>query len=560
MAKENIFGLCGLGTLGPGDLATYAAYDIKTYDINFAWKDINPAKNTYNFTDFDAKIATLVGAGKNITFRIVVSPWDDNVPAWIAAEGVPEVIVSGNTETYPYYFHAAFQTAQDALELAVANHLATFSDATKDKIFSWQICEGKTGDQGPYDGTPVVIAYRITDADWNVYKRTKRWSYFKSVNEQNKAWLKMLFNTGNDGEDLAFCNANFNNPAHKDGYLAHKYNYDGEVSQYNRQYQFQSASYLDFRSRAEAQSFQHQPAWVPKKDGFTLVWSAIAGGLDMFNLPIGQMPYVPLAAAEYFNTYGGILRNPVQSKKAAIQFADKIDYADTSRFTDDPGGPYGQLITPGLEKQYNKQIAAINANTSFSEEYKDWLRWLKLVTFINQTRCANIRTAMAATGANASEDQNDSYNNDFVIGGVKNYEKHAVMINPDATSIGGYRLGADADIFGRFERGFKIEDDAAPPMQIKLNSYLSNSARKVNAHFKVTSLDVGTGTWGIFCVKCYLKKKVFEFTNTDTGDHITHEFDTKIKLGGMIDTVADFELQYLGGDNTFFPLTEFEIL
>ena len=71
----------------------------------------------------------------------------------------------------------------------------------------WQICEGSTGDEQPYKGTPVDSAYEIDYYTWQDF-RHQCWDSASTYAGKNR-YFRFLFNSGNNSQDLQYVESKF---------------------------------------------------------------------------------------------------------------------------------------------------------------------------------------------------------------------------------------------------------------------------------------------------------------------------------------------------------------
>jgi len=564
--QKGLFGVWGYGTLNNADdLNLFTGYNIIGYDMSISWKSIEPAKDNYDFTVFDSKINTLVKAGKYIGIRILISPFNQNTPGWISSKlGVPLISMQKvNTnfqkdDTYPYYLDPRFIQQYFEILEQVANHLNTYPNSTKEKILYWMCCEGTTGDPGPYHGTPANPGYNIDDTTWERFRR-EAWQKFALYNQKNSSFLHLMFNAGNDGKEQAYISSHYPGAWDKGGILSHKITFTGEQSYFNRQNKFKTSPYLESRLRGEAQQFWEFDSWkeAPLKQSFILISSALAGGLDMFDITAGWIKQntADPRPTNFFNKYGDE-RNPVDATKAFIVLRDVIDYADIIRF---PPGTFGELIDadPLQVKKYTRRTRIINS-ADISDSYKDWLTWQTTDKFLNPVRKTKIQ--LANSGAQHSEsDPQDSYHDDYIVGGVKNYELFISQINPDETSEGRYRIGGDTAMYGRFARAFKIINGQGI-MNFRLDNDFASNIKGVDIKVAVTYFDSEEGEWSLNCPNGSPANEV-TITNGTSNKWKTKEMIFKnVSFTNHTKNEADLNLRYIKGANTIFQMIEIEIL
>lgn len=542
------------GTWGNGpvkkqkDIDIYAPYKIKGYNLYILWSDIEPHEKKYNWSSLDSAVKLLID--NDLWIGILVQ-FGQNCPDWIFKK-VPGVITEGGNDPgpYPYYMDTVYKLAYYNILKQIANHINSYDAKTRSFITYWQIAEGSTGDTGPYKGVPVDPQYEISNQDWAAF-RYAAWDSVAAYTTGRK--YKLLFNGGNDGEYIDYIEEHFPTDMNKDGNLSHNYSFDGELAYFSRQIPHIHDILFNYRSRGEAQGFWNNSWWqqAPLKQSFTMICSAISGGLDMFNIPggwINQNTSDP-RPTDFFNQYGG-RRTATSVASGFIALRDVIDFADSARF---PPGQYGPVIDPLQLDNYKKAIEQINQSEA-GDTYKYWLKTVVMAKYINPSRVNALITEFKSQGAMYNTD-GDEYHNDFGVLMTRNYVKFITQLDANETSAGRYRIGADTALYGRYARAFKITNgDGA--MSFRLNDDLFNvGGPKFKIQITVTYFDSGNSKWAIVAGKGNEYKVKISNAGTNQWKRITVQFNDFV-LRSLQNGKADIALQYIAGDNVAFALIE----
>ena len=409
----------------------------------------------------------------------------------------------------------------------------------------WQISEGSTGDEDPYKGTPTEPQYDIDYNTWRDFKH-ECWDSANAARSPD-AWYRFLFNSGNFAQEVQYVDAKFPRDMHKNGMLSHWYSFDGEILYYLRQYrQLLRLPYSD-RTRGEVQDNFVEDWWklAPVKQNFTLACSALSGGLDMMDIGGGYIDAgQDTRPTDFFRNYAG-LRYAAGANKGFIALRDVPDFADTVRF---PTEGYGAVIAPGSEKAFNNRIKNIEENPYDSSMFKYWQKMKAIVKYLNPVRINNIVSEFEPAGAMYTT-TDDDYHNDFGTNMTKNYAKFIRQLDANNTSIGGWRIGPDTSMYGRYARLFKIEQNKGE-MYFVFNDRLVEPGETVK--MTVTYYDTSNGQWSINGSN----KRVL-VKNKNTNRWIQKTISVTNFVGGtLMNGEADFSLRYESGSNTPFALIE----
>lgn len=555
------FGMWGYGQSSSAILDAYdsSSVDILGFHLIVDWKDLRPTSGAYVWQTMDGPINIFISRSMFVGFQVEVG---NNAPDWVLSSSGVFYTTGGNVDgPWPYYFSTAYETQYFQLFQDIAAHVHAYSQSIKDKIQYWHVAEGSTGDINPYKGTPINSADTITDADWLTFRKDS-WASASVANSINPT-VKLLLNPGNSGEELDYINTNFPGTFIKTGDLSHKYSFYIESSYFKRAFKFATASYYNNRARGEGQSFYVNPYWLTasSQNTFQLIMSALAGGLDMFNMPDDWINNLKTGSLfdtrpnKFFTYYSGP-RYGHHADRGFIGLKDSIDFCDETRF---PTASYGVLVNPDSQSKYDVRINTINSNTDWSEEYKDFLRGNKLVDFFNPARFNAITAACSPLGAMwdsfASTDiQNgDCYHHDYCYSASKNWELFITQINPHNTSLPAYRYGNRfVDIDGRYGRKFNTTS-STKMMYFDVDDGLALNIGTNHVTMSVVYLDSGSGSWQF---SCYGFTQSVQVGTTNTIKSASFDIPD-FRFGNLHVSSSDFTLKYITGSNTIFSRIEF---
>jgi len=541
------WGTWGIGNIkNPNSLNQYENFKIEGFHIYFNWSDLEPQKNTFNWAKLDSQLQIVADGDLWIGLQVMVGP---NCPGWIY-DNVPEVITTGgnNNGPYPYYLDRDYEVRYFNMMKKVANHLANLPPDLKSHFMYWQISEGSTGDEDPYKGTPTQSQY---DIDYYTWEDFRHQSWDSARKYRGNARYRFLFNSGNYAQDLQYVDGNFPGDMHKDGLLSHWYSFDGELLYYARQIRELNEHGYDNRTRGEVQDNFNTSWWklAPVKQSFTLACSALSCALDMMDIGGGYISSVSgdTRPTDFFKKYAGI-RGAEGARKGFIALRDVPDFADIIRFPEDE---YGPVIDPAGQATFDKKIQNINNNPQDSSARKYWLKMKAVTQFLNPARVNKIVNEFKPAGA-MHNDNGDDYHDDFGINMTKNFLKFIRQINPDATSVGAWRVGPDTSMYGRYAKYFKLEHKQGE-MFFRFSEDLVQPNETLQ--FTVTYYDSGRGIWSINAgnIPEFIKNKDTKQWVQKT--IVIENFKERTLLNGE----ADFSLRYENGGNTAFALIEVEI-
>jgi endoglucanase len=524
------------------DIKQFRPYGIKGIHLVLNWKDIQTAQTTYNWSVLDTKLQTLKDSGLLAGIVIITG---QNAPGWVKTACGSFTTTGGATSgSYPDYHNAQYSTFYLAFQQALADHINVLSNGLKNVLAYYQVAEGYDGDDVPYSGT-AVSPFSWTTTAWDTQKKTW-WDAIAGYQSENSAFLKLMFNPG-DGKNTAYCISRFPGSLNKDLFLSQQYNFNGESPYLPR---------IVNLSRSEGRNFWLASGFRHRRETFSLICSAISGGLGMFDVTpeyIAQNHETTESVADpaltnLLNEFSQQQSNndPV---KAMCYLRAPISQ-DSTYF--DPA-IYGAVIDPAQLTAYNNAVATINA-AGYDFDYRDYQIALANAQYANPARLSALRTAFP----DFSYSTTSSYLNDFGSSLVNNYELNMHQVNARTTSYGTHRVAEATDansMYGRDGKGF-IMTGGVGEMFFDVSSNLQGGLNTVK--LEITYLDSGFGTWNVYCYRCNKATVTPSITNQNTLKTKTvtltipqFRFDNRINGGDFsIQTSADFPLEFIKITNT----------
>ena len=579
------------------------------HHLTVAWSDLQPGKDSYDWQGaLDSRLDMLdqqVGDGTHglrYALLIMVGPdapdWVKEEAGWFRTEGHR----TSTTSVFPNYFDAAGHYKRrywDMLQ-AVSAHINGYSPDRRSRLVSWQIAEGTTGDEGPYHGTmsrcyaaggdignpnlqPIPASQcsawsaAINEAGaWAEFRRAT-WSRVYNVYQPA---VRLMFNPGNDGEDLDHVITRYTNPAanYKTGVLSHLVSFDGEAVYARRKLVLAGEPHDDYRSRGEAQNLDMYASWAhsPAKLTLVLMQSALAGGQDMLNWPggaSGASTWASPRAIAFFNKYAEFRQARVDNHatRGFCALREVLDLANTDRF---PVASYGEVIDPARKQAYENTLRRHETDFRDQPLYLDFLGSKALAGYLNPGRKAEILAdapfgaVWKEDGGGSSHHVRDVLRHDYGIDMMGNYEKFVTQIDPIGTTVPRWRVGAnfrydtvlghevdlnDADMYGRYARQFKLTGETGA-MYFQVDPGLRGVSGKNTSTISVTYYDESAGDWT-------LEASGFTrtFRNAGTRKWITSTVTVNdFKFDRMLARGSDIIVRLTSGGNFPIALIEFE--
>jgi hypothetical protein len=548
-------GVWGYGQNVSNSLITkYKRYGAKGIHKIGLWKDLEPINGGYDLIDFAADVKRFVDSGLYVTIQLGAG---NDAPIsgsthWLVDIGVDTFYSIGGNDNGPWpdSYNQTYKDRLTRLYDTVYKKIKATLPASKLKyVIGHYGVFGSTGDIAPYKGNcnSPTDCYGIDDDDTWVEFEFEMLDSIKKVINRNSMLLVGSINTANDHRMLDQFVQQHPFGMDKAGDLSHDMLFTAEKLLYE---------IPKTNKRGEVQGYPLSPT-KPYQDDWQTFVVAVCGKLDYLNLPIGYFNNVLQGSdtepdsrvSGIFATYAP--HNEVASAtKAFIQLADKLDYADSIRFTTNT---FGAMITPAQYNIYNNQLNNINTSDK-GESNKKFLRLNLIESYLSSARETAINNWGATYGATMSgKPGGDQHYIDCGVGMMKNHELHITQINPDGTSEGAYRVGGDTSIYGRFARKFNTAGD---PMEFDIDNKWAGGRISASIQYTITYLNDNTGTWSLFARTSIGFSLISTTTNTNTGKW---KQLTVTVPNHVLGSSTDFSLIYGAGAKTTFSIIELAI-
>jgi hypothetical protein len=570
-------GKYGLYTVGNGITSAVenSVSDVTNGDrFRFTWKQVETSDGVYNFSSVKASTDVSYNKGKYIWLQFLVSPCKDgttpayNCPAFLfsAPYNVPKVFTStsGTTLFYPHYVNANFVSKQKDFLTALFAWIASLPPAYRAKIVLVLSSEGKTGDPGPYNGTPTNPAYVITDAAWNTHKYDLWLHQVNAITANGLTDCHFMINPGNDGENLQYGIDHFTGCNFKCGDNSHNYDFAGSKNLSLRYNGFRDpTSFGDFLqiTGGEFENTDEGTPYTQNPKGYLLPFFCfnLAAGTSIITIAPAKM-ITDRFAYQVFNEFADF-RNYYEADKGLLLFRDKPDFNDTVRF---PESTYGPVIDParlsgpgGYTQKYNGYINSGKPAQVIADNITD-LR----ISFINPARITAV--VAAVPGANyitlTSDRDYDATNSDFGFDVIKgNFSRYLDMYDPDGTSVGAWRVGYSG-FDGRYCRKLTTAKGKwyfSTPLMAAANYQMVIKVRYYNA---------GAGQFALYYHNGTTKVNAGTVATTNTDAYIEKVYPIADMQGGTQLTIpgssskADFTIEKISGDDIYFSMMRIYVI
>jgi hypothetical protein len=460
------------------------------------WSNIEPVQGQFDFTRMNNIITDAVNSGLYIGYKVYVG---NTSPSWIYKAGVPVVMV--NLDTFPDYLNPNYKQYFRKMIGAFAKNIASYPQNVKDKIVFVQCPAGTSGDPQPWNGTPTNPAYNIdvNSLEWENYNKEMFTAYVDSfkvyglkmplVMKPSETVLDYLYNTA----DNVYCKTyqvaqgyQTNDDMDNDWLriVANKFTANGRA----------------IRVRGEMTHIDLNPRWyleAPIWNMYTQCLWALTYGMDVLNIRnthfTGAEATANKVAYEFFSNYAGY-KSAEDSHGAWCALRDGLDYDDKVRFTESAYGTIGN--GQNISRWNNIANAFVTRGAKMGETTMCW------AGAVQWTRNA---TAMNDVARNPWKD---------------NYGMFMTQYNPNATSVGYWRVGSISEPYGRFARGF---ENATGKNAMYFNiddAFFTNKALngQYSVKVKVVYFDQGTGSWELkYDAQSNAQKSALKITKTNTG-------------------------------------------
>ncbi len=474
---------------------------VKGIETSASWEDIQPnGPNSWDFSAFQQILDVAVANDKLIRFSINVGP---DCPLWMFQNGVPLVNVninSGSNQSYanrhPYYLDPEYKSFYYKLIEEFSLFLRNQPQEKFDHIAFVQVKTGATGDEAPYKGTVINSSYAISSANWESF-RIEAFDKFKLFfNDVANRKIVLTFNNVDPDKDPEAYNYVMNelDPVLGFGIKGGAYNRGHHLSD-EQTYKEQWNPFLinpkvstgNPNGRKLFSASEMDQSWT--KGYFALnyeigfYWSALGGintGLSCTNITVSAMKYAFAnpGIIEIFKMYNRYAQQvyPATATTAFSVFHEGLNSADTVKF---PEETYG------------------NASKSNTSRYQNICNDPKYYN-----RGARIDDPTYVTEGQVSQRENQEFYNDAgweICEG--NIERFMTQINPDATSIGLFRVRGPitptSSKYDRFARSFE-NSTGKNTMYFKFDTEVFSNPFPKSLTFKIIWLDKTAGsTWAL---------------------------------------------------------------
>jgi hypothetical protein len=474
---------------------------VKGIETSASWEDIQPnGPNSWDFSAFQQILDVAVANDKLIRFSINVGP---DCPLWMFQNGVPLVNVninSGSNQSYanrhPYYLDPEYKSFYYKLIEEFSLFLRNQPQEKFDHIAFVQVKTGATGDEAPYKGTVINSSYAISSANWESF-RIEAFDKFKLFfNDVANRKIVLTFNNVDPDKDPEAYNYVMNelDPVLGFGIKGGAYNRGHHLSD-EQTYKEQWNPFLinpkvstgNPNGRKLFSASEMDQSWT--KGYFALnyeigfYWSALGGintGLSCTNITVSAMKYAFAnpEIIEIFKMYNRYAQQvyPATATTAFSVFHEGLNSADTVKF---PEETYG------------------NASKSNTSRYQNICNDPKYYN-----RGARIDDPTYVTEGQVSQRENQEFYNDAgweICEG--NIERFMTQINPDATSIGLFRVRGPitptSSKYDRFARSFE-NSTGKNTMYFKFDTEVFSNPFPKSLTFKIIWLDKTAGsTWAL---------------------------------------------------------------
>nr|WP_315217827.1 T9SS type A sorting domain-containing protein [uncultured Flavobacterium sp.] len=484
---------------GVADYSDPKADFVKGIEISANWEDIQPnGPTSWNFSSFQEMLDIAVANDKMIRFSINVGP---DCPLWMFQNGVPLVNVNindGSNQNYanrhPYYLDPEYKSFYYKLIEEFSLFLRNQPQEKFDHIAFVQVKTGATGDEAPYKGTVINSSYAISSANWEAF-RLEAFAKFKLFfNDATNRKIVLTFNNVDPDKDPEAYNYVMTqlDPVLGFGIKGGAYNRGHHLTD-EQTYKEQWNPFLinpkvsvgNPNGRKLFSASEMDQSWT--KGFFALnyeigfYWSALGGintGLSCTNITVSAMQYAFAnpGIIEIFKMYNRYAQQvyPATATTAFSVFHEGLNSADTVKF---PESIYG------------------NASKSNLARYQNICNDPKYYN-----RGARLEDPNAVTQGQVFQRENQEFYNDAgweICEG--NIERFMTQINPDATSIGLFRvrgpITSTSSKYDRFARSFE-NATAKNTMYFKFDEEVFSNPFPKRLSFKILWLDKTAGsTW-----------------------------------------------------------------
>ena len=444
------------------------------------WSTLQPAKDEFDWSEFDKNILEITERDLPLGFRIYTG---QHAPHWIYKEGVPEVKLNcssgcndaDESVSFPFYPDTTYQQLYFRFITVFREHLETLPTWVQRNILYIQVMVGTTGDISPWHGVPADPQFQnLTEhskdfVDYVKLTTTK----FCIEYENTDPNIKVLFNRRSDLDEFYVETC----PKHwiKEGMVTHGYQLNEELDAEERYMDYIRSEVDGFPIRARGENSQDttEDGWwqqaVVSNFMVHMAW-LLHFGIDFHEV---SPPYISSEnlrpAFEFFNRH--VTDKNLEYAVGGFSYLRKeLDSSDIISY---PEVEFGAATIRNKERMV--KIAEANMQHGAKQEDPDH----------------GIGNPMNQRDAKRLND----------VGWMihkGNYEANMIQIEPDNTSVGRWRVGnGSTELFGRFARAFDNEVGKSE-MYFSLNPLLWSGLPLTESRdlvIRVAYFDQGVGVW-----------------------------------------------------------------
>ncbi|MFD0778336.1 T9SS C-terminal target domain-containing protein [Flavobacterium myungsuense] len=488
-----------------GGIPDYSAPNanfVKGIETTLDWKDIQAGPGTNcDFSAFQTIIDVAVANDKLIRFSVNVGP---DCPLWVFDNGVPLVNVISNApknDAYanrnPYYPDPEYKAYYFEMIRQFALFLRSQPQEKFDHIAFVQVKTGATGDEEPYKGDVIDPIYELTLAQWEAFRLEAFAKFKENFNDVTNNKIVLIFNNVDpiaepDAYNYVMTQLDpvlgfglkggaFNRGHHLTDEQTYKERWNPflinpKVGPGNPNgVKLFSASEID-------QSWDKGYFALNYEIGF--YWSALGGintGLSCTNVSVSAMTYALAnpGIIDIFKMYNRYAQQvyPATATTAFSVFHEGLNSADTVKF---PESIYGTARQPNLTRYQN-----------ICNDPKYY------------NRGARIDDPIAVVRGQVFQREDQEFYNDAgwdICEG--NIERFMTQIDPDATSIGLFRvrgpITSTSSKYDRFARSFE-NSTGKNTMYFQLHNELPANNKLLK--FTIIWLDKNAGSTGLLNIE-----------------------------------------------------------
>ena len=547
---------------GVADYSDPKADFVKGIETSADWKDIQAGPGTNcDFIAFQTILDVAVANDKLIRFSVNVGP---DCPMWVFDNGVPLVNVISNApknDAYanrnPYYPDPEYKAYYFEMIRQFALFLRNQTQEKFDHIAFVQVKTGATGDEEPYKGDVINPDYDLTLAQWEVFRLEAFAKFKENFNDVPNRKIVLTFN---NVDPVKFPDAynyvmNQLDPVLGFGIKGGAFNRGHHLSE-EQSYKEQWNPFLInpkvgsgnpngvklFSASEMDQSWSKGYFALNYEIGF--YWSALGGintGLSCTNISVSAMQYAfanpgIIDIFKMYNTYAKQVY-PATATTAFSVFHEGLNSADTVKF---PVSSYGTASKTNLSRYQN-----------ICNDPKYY------------NRGARIDDPIAVVKGQVFQREDQEFYNDAgwdICEG--NIERFMTQINPDATSIGLFRvrgpITSTSSKYDRFARSFE-NSTGKNTMYFQLHNEVPTINKTLK--FVIIWLDKTLGSTWAFKYRNSAGLQTIPFSGTGTNEWKTEIItisDAIMNQGG--DNGSDFRLVNTDTTDDIFNGIEMNIL